>query len=685
MRVFKLGAELSLNSRGFTGPIGAARNALERLKDESGGTGAAVRGMAADLGKAAVAAMAAKKALDLYSAGVRQAQMLSREKIGLQIEITRKGDDPKKTLQDLKEYSKAAFTIQADVKGNIGDVLAMFASGKQVGISRDVMLGGLGRKAALLADVEGTEKSFALEKLFQVGTPFKYDPGKFGDVADLVYRYTHSGQLKFQQIVHEMARVGPAMAQGGGNLEDSLILLQSMGNIKPEEAGAAAEAFKRVLSQPKRKKAIERAGLDFFDKAGNIVAPEVMREQLLAKFGKLNPEQQGVELERLFPEISKLVPQALMATDVAGLRKKARGHISLEEALKLKQMTLEFQKGSVSGTVQSMAALAFQPGEKMQAGILKKIGDTLLAPIGEAIADSDAIQEGVSRGTLGAAGLGLGAAAFFGGRGLMRGLKGIKAGGGWKKVFMPDAFGTATGVAKGKLLEKTAGVQPVFVVNWNDAKGTFGGGAFGGAAGSGGLLDAFGRPIVRTPVSDVPAMAQPGRWSRYAGYGLAVGGGAAIATATAPVVREINEGIEKWMDAGGVKGWMGAANKAIPGLNPFKNVDDLTRVAGFGLGWAISAGADDEEGKKDYARAMGAEYEEYKRSLATVFAPLADLFKSDKAAQAAEQNAEAAREMKEAAGSFREIVLDLGNVLGAFHVDEKGTRGPGAMQSRGGS
>ncbi|MDP8224505.1 MAG: phage tail tape measure protein [Candidatus Lernaella stagnicola] len=523
-KTYNVGAELLLRDR-MSGPLGAAGGALERLSALGGDAGQQFKGMAKDLAKAGAAALVAKKAFGGYARGVREAAGLKSADVDLKIAVSRTGDDPAAIERTMKRLRATAFDVSKDVTGTQGDVEQMFAAGLKMGFSEDVLLGGLGRAGALLAEATGQDKATALRQAGKFGTPFGAKGGEMERFANLLVQGADTGKFESAaQFSHEMSRAGPAIAALGGSAEDAATLLAMMSEIRTEQIGTSVAAAMRELTAGGKQSKLRKYGLDqIIDKqSGSIRSlPDVQRVLQQALGGRKGADQLRI-LNEVFGSEGSLFAQALLGgADAAKVQADMLGRLAVEERNRLKSGTFEKAWDAMTGTFTTGMQNAFLPAEGWATSAVNKLNELLVSPAAAKIQGSEGAQTGMSAAPLIVGSAAIIAAAVFGSRGIAKGVKGWKAAGGMKGLLGSDA----AALVKAKSLEKIAGVQPVSVVNVSDFQGMFGG---GGAAGT------AGRDAVQS-ASLMARLTKNRSLPGTLGKGAALTGGAAVA-ATAAVV-----------------------------------------------------------------------------------------------------------------------------------------------------
>ncbi len=521
-KTYKVGAELFLRDR-MSGPLRGAEGVLGRLKNLGDGAGKQFKSMARDMAKAGVAALAAKKAIDLFVAGVNKAKGLASADIDLRIAVMRTGDDPADIDRRMKALRKTAFAVSKDVTGTQGDVEKMFAAGLKMGFFEDALLGGLGRAGALLAESTGQAKDTSLRQAGKFGAAFGAKGGEMERFANLLAQGADTGKFEnAAQFSHEMGRAGPAVAALGGTAEDAAAMLAMVSDIRTEGSGTAIAAALREVTAKGKQGKLHQYGLEgIVDKdSGKIRSLPDVQKVLRDALGGRKKSEQLQAINEVFGAEGALFAQALLGTsNAADVLTDMLGRLTVEERNTEKSKTLEKQMDAMTGTWATGIENAFAPAERWMAGLTKAFNESVVSPTAGKIQGSEGLQGVISGAPVAAGGAAALAALFFGGRAIGKGMKGMKLAGGLKGMLSTDV----TALAKAKVLEKTAGVQPVAVVNVSDFKGALGAGVPG--VGGGDIPTRDAGKLAKVGAFVTKNRALPGAL----GSGAAMAGGAAVA------------------------------------------------------------------------------------------------------------------------------------------------------------
>ena len=564
---YKVAAQLLLDTGQFEsgvrrsqGVLGNLRAGLVEMIRQADGGGAALRRMAVDFGVAAAAA-ASLGAIKLWTRGVQNARAAATGEIELKISASQVGETPQAIGDRMRELKRLAFDTSKDVTGTMGDVQKAFGQALNMGVSVTALKSGAGRAGALLADAEGMDKAGALAMINRLAGNFNVAPEKTGGLADMLLKSRRvSGFTDMDSFAHELTRGAPEIARVGGRPEDAALVLAAVSRVRTEGAGMATGAFFRELLAPEKQKYVKKYGFDKLFENGRFAGTDRMTEvfdRFDAKY-KSPAERAGI-LMKIFGAEGQLVPDAVRKPGFRTLGAERDSKLGLEAALNLKRGTLDYQAEAVGGTLQTGWQELFRPAERWSAKGLGFLGDKIVGPISDQMATNETLQKTVSGGLLGI-GLGLaGGAAYFGGRALMTGKKALGGIGGIRGLLtskMGAGIDLAGGVAVGKALEKAAGVQPVFVVNWpgvlsgrpEASIGTMVQRGLGvPALGAGGtLLGPGGRALLPGPVVGAGMFSKAKMMAPLTG-GAALAGGLAVVGATYTAATSIDSATrEAW-------------------------------------------------------------------------------------------------------------------------------------------
>ena len=281
------------------------------------------------------------------------------------------------------------------------------------------------------------------------------------NLADLIARASSASTVGAAEIAEAAKYAAGAMAQLGRSPKEMLAMsavLAQVGMYGSMAGVSLKEFYQRA------------AKFDVFkDAQGNLKPTVEIIKILRQRLKGLGQAERQLTLQKIFGERGMRVAIALLNEGKGSyeeILKAMDSSISLQEKLNTILQGFNKQLESLKGTARSTAAILFRPLLDPLTKIVQKTNE-LVSALGNAASSGKRLSQvvsGVSAGALGAAVLGT---AYFSLRGILQGRR-VLTGIGGLKGLLSGVGGTAAHLAKAKMLEKTAGVQPVYVVNWPD-------------------------------------------------------------------------------------------------------------------------------------------------------------------------------------------------------------------------
>lgn len=466
----RIAAELVLNNQGFEAGVARSSSLLERLTGAGGRAGEMFGKMALDMGKATGALLLANRVWDGWISRAEKAVELAARTYDIKMSLTVEGDKAEDIEKRLADFQALALDVSISASGNKADLLAAFAAGLDSGIRPDVMKASLGRVGSNYADaskqfgLEGKRGAFEQINAFSAAYGFT-DEKNMSRVADLLLKGTYSSSYggSVPRFAKELGIAAKPAQQAGLSPEDLTTWMTLIGDIRDEGEGTALRSGLNILYAKKKDvlKADRRmAGM--FDEGGQLKDLDTVAKTLTTVFGSMKPGKALEVMSQLFGTEGAVAFQALIGRD-AGERGRV---IAAKPGVATRQEELGktpgFRRDSAVGTLESATTEAMKPAADWIGGFWKAANDTIITPLAKTMSGSPEAQKLVSgAGLLGAGALGVGG-LFLGGRGLMYGVRGLKEMG--TASITPDVVS----IAKAKALEKTLGIQPVSVVNWDE-------------------------------------------------------------------------------------------------------------------------------------------------------------------------------------------------------------------------
>lgn len=331
-------------------------------------------------------------------------------------------------------------------------------------------------------------------------TAYNFDLAKPGMALDMLDKMTVAGRLgnaELENLSSIFARVGINSASAGMGFEKTLAFIEGLSMVErqPERLATLADSTMRVFTNLKyMSEAQKGTGVKFFDGEGARRDALDVLGDIKKKYDTLTTDQERAVF------IQKAFGHADLDT-IKGIKTLLQG----DALSKVRQFSDNIEKAG--GTLErdfSEATRNLIDQTSMLKNDLRHAADEFVAPMNATLAQW--IQFAREKKDVGGLGLDgkdmiLGGAGGLAAAGIIAryGAMGIGA---LAKGALNRGGAVSVGVSQGKLLEATAGVKPVFVVNWPDG---FGGGAsaMAGAAASaaGGSTAVFGGPAAAVPLA----------------------------------------------------------------------------------------------------------------------------------------------------------------------------------------
>jgi len=473
--------------------------------------------------KGAKAFIAVKGLKDAIAPGVREAASLEKSSIALRSEIWEAGKATKVLNKELESAKKTAFLIQAKTPFDQTEILDLITALKKSGAELKDVLGETGAAAAAagLAALEDLSAVQTGQTLISIATPFGAGAKEYFDIADKLKRYSSASQASVDELGQAFTKTSATAAELGSTIEDTILGLAAISSkLKGPEAGTAYKQFLLGLTgkTPEARKQIEALNRAFdnqfqaFDESGKMRPMLEIVNMIRATIGQISDPKRRIQVsKRIFDEVGM---EAALSYLNKGKQSIEEIGYSAGESMPLQQRIFEYMRGfsadlgALGGTSKSVLAALFLPALNPLRRLVDLTND-LVTNIGKAAGEGAIIPKIVSYGSL--AGIGAGGAygIYHLAKAARAGRKVLKGVGGFRGLFTGGG-GVLGGVVAGKALEKTAGVNPVFVTNWPAGFGLGGGKDLEEKAERMGLLGGLGVGVRRLATIALPLAAGVG-------------------------------------------------------------------------------------------------------------------------------------------------------------------------------
>lgn len=343
--------------------------------------------------------------------------------------------------------------------------------------SRGQVHHGAAYMTELLAETKGKDPEWVAQNIENLAHSFQIGPDQYGQIADVIAKSSQLGTGTLDQLFYNLDQSG-AMAHlmGHMSLQQTAILMKDLAPYG-ESGGNEFNSFLSRLTGGSYRGAkwMAKSGLDFYDAKGNFIGLDAALDQIATRYGagKVSQREFNTRLGRAFGAEGIKVLDMLLAPSAPGVKsyqemkaayKDQAGLVAQNEVI---AGTQEFQNTKFQSGVQNLASSVFAPLVKAMTQATKVVNSWT-----DALAESARKHKTFDEFASGGAALGLTA---VGGYAAYKFLRGGAAGLPFIKKLLRGGGSTAVGIAEGKLLEKVAGVTPVFVTNWPSGTLPFGG------------------------------------------------------------------------------------------------------------------------------------------------------------------------------------------------------------------
>ena len=433
---------------------------------------------------------------------ITAASDLQAELLGVRSELT--GSAKEVQLLEKRILSRA-FQIQAWTPFDEAQIVATTRALLKSGASIESMLSKTGALAAsaALAIQENLEPIEAGKGLIKIATPFQIAADKYFEVADLISRAASASPVGAREIL-ETARFAALPVATAKKSIKELITLSAVLAKSGIDASLAGTGLRQFFVQAAKIDVLKDANGDLKEMdeiirflqlgfKGLGTAEDITKMLKMPELRDTNGQlKETADIIKILGKKPKTVGAADMLVGLVklfGLRgapialglmaegEAAYGRVAevMERANSLQSKVNTRMKGfgaqltSLRGTSKSLISSLFLPALKPLTDILLATNE-ILTNFGEMALKKPVISEFISRFSLGALSGGAVLTGAAGIAGTIFGIKAIKKMGGLSALF-GDLSSTLFGVAKGKALEATLGIKPVFVTNWPPSLG----------------------------------------------------------------------------------------------------------------------------------------------------------------------------------------------------------------------
>jgi TP901 family phage tail tape measure protein len=409
--------------------------------------------------------------LNALRPGIRIAADMQEAMIELEMSLQRSGKNAATMTEELRKFRQEADRLQKIHPYGAKEFAEAATVFVQAGMRPEDILGDRGALAAAgtLATIGHSDPKAMAQALQGIGATYGLKGSQYGELANYIQKIHTSTPLKIDEAVEALkysGQMSSAMELGWKDTLTALATLKAHGAPGSMAGTELSNFLQRLTGATKgESKAIKEAGFEFWDESGHAKSMgDIIRE--LQGQGA-NPKMAGMTQKERMTLLSKIFAArgeraALAFADTGDNSFQALGERAGQSAdavdkLATRLTGLEANLKSLSGTVETAVANAFDPMLNDLTAMAKAAND-LVDSLGKMAAEHRTLTKGIGYGVEGGA-------VALGGYGLFRLAKAAASG---RRVWsgLRGAGSTAAGLAEGKILEKTAGVTPVFVTNW---------------------------------------------------------------------------------------------------------------------------------------------------------------------------------------------------------------------------
>lgn len=420
--------------------------------------------------------------LNALKPGIRIAADMQEAMIELEMSLQRSGKNAATLTEELKKFRQEADRLQKIHPYGAKEFAEAATVFVQAGMKPGDILGDKGAMAAAgtLATIGHSDPKSMAQALQGIGATYNLKGSQYGELANYIQKIHTSTPLKIDEAVEALKYAGQmssAMELGWKDTLTALATLKAHGAPGSMAGTELSNFLMRLTGATKGEaQAIKQAGFEFWDQNEHIkpmgdIIKELQGQGASSNITAMSQKERMTLLSKIFAARGERAALAFADTgdnSFQAIGERTGQSADAADKLATRLTGLEANLKSLSGTIETAVANAFDPMLNDLTAMAKAAND-LVDSLGKIAAEHRTLMKGLGYGVEGGAaalgGYGLYRLAKVGaaGRRVWRGLRGVGS--------------TAAGVAEGKILEKTAGVTPVFVTNWpgggaGDAVGT---------------------------------------------------------------------------------------------------------------------------------------------------------------------------------------------------------------------
>lgn len=417
--------------------------------------------MRSNLAKGLGAAAAGYGAAKGMSLGVAKAASLQQALTRAKMELADANLNAEELDKKLARVRKTAVLVSSNMPNSAEDLVDIQTSLLKGGLSLKDLETGAASAVASLAALENSDAKAMGDSMARVGAQFHLGGKEYKTAADWLLKISSSGSTSVEKLLYGLRLAGASASTLNVPLADTLTSLTQLAPLG-EMAGSSLNGFLRGVkgNTPAAEKAMKKLSLSFFDE-GSFVGMDESIKRLKKALKKITSDKEKAQLlQTLFGDEGGRAAATFVKAKESfkELEKIAHKKIGLDGRIAIWSKDLNAAMAKLGGTLDSTMASAFNPS----LSILTKITDFTNSATGSLGEYLEANKEVAKYGNIALAGVAGGALVYGGSRILEGGYHGVK---GLALKAGKSGLGTGLGVAKGKALEATTGVTPLYVTN----------------------------------------------------------------------------------------------------------------------------------------------------------------------------------------------------------------------------
>lgn len=476
-----------------------------RLGDDAKHVQKAYREMVSEFRTGLKAFAATKYILETaYTKGVKPAADLQEAMTNVKMNIASSAASAEELNNWLKQVEATSIKVAKNQPFKAEEIASTANELLKAGIKIQDVVGEKGAAFAAggLSALSGMDPAATALQMGKVSEQYNIKGGEqFKEFADWMTKVDDATSTKIPELFYGLKRAGTEMQALHISVKDSITALGVLSPLADEAGTALGRMVERMAgTTPQSRKEMKKLGLKFF-KNGKFIGLGPALDQIQDKFSKMEDQEEMIRsIHKIFQEEGGRAVEAFInlyrntGKRFSDMTNEYGQGLDIESKLKIRKESFNASKKDLSTTIDTTKGILFKPVLEPLSNISNSINETI-GGIQDSAQNNTAIPKVVAGGTAALAFSAMALATY-------KMLKGLKAARTVFRGLFGGAASTALGVAEGKVLEKVAGVTPVFVTNW--PSGGAGGTLPSAPTEKPTILDKWGKPIA-TGIGDTPS------------------------------------------------------------------------------------------------------------------------------------------------------------------------------------